>query len=266
MTVQSHPVPADRLALPQVTLCAVTSVNVKATVRALETCLAQVDFAACKLFTDAPMRPEHPEIRVVPIRRLESSAAYSDFLLSNLVDYVETSHCLVAQWDGHVLDVRRWRPEFLDHDYIGAIWPQFDDGHDVGNGGFSLRSRRLMEACRNPEFRLLHPEDIAIGRVNRDWLEGRGMCFAPSALADIFAVERTGDLQACFGYHGVFNMPHAIGIEAFWDVYRELDDRSTVRPDLKRLLRDLGHGREVWRRRMQLLADRFGDTVRTKAS
>ena len=44
-----------RPALPQVTLCAATSVNVKATLRALEASLAQVDFAICKLFTDAPV-------------------------------------------------------------------------------------------------------------------------------------------------------------------------------------------------------------------
>ena len=55
--------PSKQLALPQVTLCAATSVNVKATLRALEVSLAQIDFGACKLFTDAPVKPEHPYIR-----------------------------------------------------------------------------------------------------------------------------------------------------------------------------------------------------------
>lgn len=232
----------DRLALPQVTLCAATSVNVKATLRALEVSLAQVDFAACKLLTDAPVRPDHPGITVVPIRRLESSAAYSDFLLTQMVDHVETSYCLVIQWDGHVIDAARWRAEFLDYDYIGASWPQFDDGQDVGNGGFSLRSRRLMEACRDPEFHPFHPEDIAIGRANRNWLEGRGMRFAPRTLAEMFSTERRGELETSFGYHGVFNMPRAIGIEDFWQRYRELDDRGTVRHDFGSILKDVGHG------------------------
>lgn len=229
-----------RLALPQVTLCAVTSVNVKATVRALDTSLAQADFAACKLFTDAPM--EHPDISVVPIPRLNSAAAYSDFMLSQLVDHVETSHCLVVQWDGHVIDAERWRPEFLDYDYIGASWPQFDDGHDVGNGGFSLRSRRLMEACREGQFKRFHPEDIAIGRANRSWLEGRGLRFASQTLADLFATERRGRLENSFGYHGVWNMPRAIGVEAFWRVYRGLDDRGTIRYDLVSILKEVGKG------------------------
>nr|MEC6702201.1 DUF5672 family protein [Sphingobium sp. SJ10-10] len=244
-----------RLALPQVTLCAATSVNVKATVRALEASLAQIDFAACKLFTDAPIKPENSAISVVPIPRLGSSAAYSEFLLSRMVDHVDTTHCLVTQWDGHVLDGGRWRPEFLDHDYIGASWPQFDDGHDVGNGGFSLRSRRLMEACRHQQFEAAHPEDIAIGRTNRTWLEGRGMRFAPPTLADLFATERTGDLHTSFGYHGVWNMPRAIGSEAFWHVYRELDERGTVSHDLSSLLKDVRHGPRGRMRMIRMIVD-----------
>ena len=254
MTVGSEP---NRLLLSQVTLCAATSVNVKATLRALEASLAQVDFAACKLFTDAPVTLENSRISIVPIPRLASSSAYSDFLLSRMVDHVETSHCLVAQWDGHVTNARRWRPEFLDYDYIGASWPQFDDGHDVGNGGFSLRSRRLMEACRDPQFRASHPEDLAIGRENRGWLEGRGMRFAQRALADLFAAERGGHLEASFGYHGVWNMPRAVGVDAFWRIYRELDDRGTVRHDFASILKDVRHGSGGSLRMARMIFDRM---------
>ncbi|GLV23539.1 hypothetical protein TomMM35A_33770 [Sphingobium sp. TomMM35A] len=246
---------SDLLALPQVTLCAATSVNVKATVRALEASLAQIDFAACKLFTDATIKPDNSAISVVPIPRLTSSAAYSKFLLSQMVDHVDTSHCLIIQWDGHVLDAGRWRPEFLNYDYIGARWPQFDDGQDVGNGGFSLRSRRLMEACRDPQFEATHPEDVAIGRTNRYWLEGGGMRFAPPELADLFAIERTGDLQTSFGYHGVWNMPRAIGTDAFWRVYCELDDRGTVSHDFSCILNDVRHGPRGSLRMLRMIAD-----------
>lgn len=251
----------DRLALPQVTLCAATSVNVTATVRALEVSLAQVDFAACKLFTDVSVMPPHAGISVVSIPRLGSSAAYSDFMLSQLVDHVDTSHCLVVQWDGHVLDAARWRTEFLDYDYIGASWPQFAEGRNVGNGGFSLRSRKLMKLCRNREFQAFHPEDIAIGRANRTWLENRGMRFAPRALADLFAAERSGDLTASFGYHGVWNMPRAIGTEAFWQVYRGLDDRGTVRHDFASILKDVSHGPRAVLRMARMMVDHMNDMI-----
>jgi hypothetical protein len=244
-----------RLALPQVTLCAATSVNVKATVRALQASLSQVDFAACKLFTDSPVTVNHRGISVVPICRLSSSEAYSDFLLRQMVDHVKTSHCLVAQWDGHVLNANRWRPEFLDYDYIGASWPQFDDGHDVGNGGFSLRSRRLMEACRDWQFRMTHPEDVAIGRTYRSRLEGIGMRFAPRMLADLFATERAGDLGASFGFHGAWNMPRAVGLEPFWELYRELDDRGTIRHDFCSILKKVSHGPGGSLRMVRMIAD-----------
>lgn len=244
-----------RLSLPQVTLCAASSVNVATTIRALEASLAQIDFAVCKLFTDAPVQCDHLGITVVPIARIASSHAYSDFLLADMVDHIDTTHCLVAQWDGHVLDAAQWRPEFLDYDYIGASWPQFSDGHDVGNGGFSLRSRRLMMLCRDPAFRSCHPEDIAVGRINREWLESKGMRFAPRVIADLFSAERAGDVSNSFGYHGAWLMPQAIGVDAFWKLYRHLDDRGTIRQDFAKILKQLWQGPSKWKRVLRLILD-----------
>jgi hypothetical protein len=245
----------DRLSLPEVTLCAASSVNVAATIKALEASLGQIEFAACKLFSDTSLVPSHPGITVVPIPRLTSAAAYSEFMLCCLVDHVDTSHCLVVQWDGHVIDAKHWRPEFLDYDFIGASWPQFADGHDVGNGGFSLRSRRLMAASQAADFRLSHPEDVAIARTNRSRLEEQGMRFAPRTLADSFSAERTGDPKSSFGYHGVWHMPGIIGEAAFWDIYRSLDDRSTIGQDLSALLKQVGRGPGGLARAVRLTVD-----------
>ena len=256
------PATTQRLALPDVTLCAATSVNVPATMRALEASLAQADFAACLLFTDLPMRPDHPGIRIVPIQRLASAKAYSSCLLGQLADHVETSHCLVVQWDGHVLDARHWDPAFLAHDYIGASWPQFSDGHDVGNGGFSLRSRRLLQACQSPRFQQSHPEDVLIGRTHRAWLESQGLRFAPRSLADRFSAERAGDPQSSFGYHGVWHMPRMLGGDRFWEIYRTLDERSTIRHDFGSVLKQVAQGQGGVGRALQLLADRVVDAIK----
>lgn len=252
------------VSLPEVTLCAVTSVNVAVTVQALIDCLEQATFGACKLFTNASLPAIPADITVVRIEPINSASAYSDFVLTRLVEHVETSHCLLAQWDGQVINGSLWQAQFLDYDYIGASWPQFVDGHDVGNGGFSLRSKRLMEACRHPDFVPIHPEDVAICRKNRAWLESLGMRFASRELADAFATERTGDVAHSFGYHGVFNMPAALGVDTFWDRYRELDERSTVWTDLDALLRMLGDGSAPTRRRLRLVADCVGDAIRAR--
>ena len=251
----------DRPVLSQVTLCAATSVNLEATLHAVEHCLSQMEFAACKIFTDSTVRPRNPAIEIVPIGRLRSAADYSLFTLRHIAEHVKTSHCLVVQWDGHILDASRWRNEFLNFDYIGASWPQFSDGRDVGNGGFSLRSRRLMEACKNEGFVALHPEDLAIARTNRAWLEARGMCFAPRSVADMFSAERSGDLETSFGYHGVFNMPAALGIEEFWRIYKMLDDRSSIARDFQTLMKSLQYGRNSVTRSLQMIIDRLRDSL-----
>ena len=257
--------PVQRLSLSEITLCAVSSTNVAATVRAMEICLSYAEFADAVLFTDtshADLVRGNSPIRLVNVARLDSSMAYSAFMLQQLPDFIETNYCLVVQWDSHIIDPARWRPEFLEYDYIGASWPQFADGHVVGNGGFSLRSRRLLEACRQPGFKVHHPEDVAICRTNRNLLESIGIRFAPAALADAFAAERAGDPAQSFGYHGVFLMPEVLGVEQFWNIYRALDERGSMRPDFWALWRAVLAGESGATRAFRMLIDQVADTVR----
>ncbi|MEN7538094.1 DUF5672 family protein [Aurantiacibacter flavus] len=253
------PAPTKRLPLSSVTLCAVSSTNLVATLEAMRLTMQYVDFADAILCTHDAGVADQTEgaIRVVPIERLTSAKAYSHFMLTRLVDYINTEHCLVIQWDGHVIDPARWRSEFLDYDYVGASWPQFDDGYEVGNGGFSLRSKRLMEACLRPEFTAHHPEDVAIGRTNRALLERLGLLFAPVAIADAFSAERSGNPAKSFGYHGAFHMPSVLGAKRFWDLYQMLDDRATLWVDFTAIVRGLFAGQERGRRVARLAWDRM---------
>jgi hypothetical protein len=246
--------------LPTVTLCAASSVNVAATIVALERCLAAVEFAECVLFTDKPVAHASPSIKIVPIEPLRSTEAYSLFLLKDLVTQIRTDHVLIVQWDGFILDPAAWRDAFLDYDYIGATWPQFETGGRVGNGGFSLRSRRLLEACLDPEFKAFHPEDVAICRENLALLtDCHAIRFAEPAMADQFSYERTRPAGSPFGFHGVFNMPKAVGRDTFWQTYLSLDDRGTIRRDFRALLLTMLCGRDGLRRAGRMLRDRWRD-------
>jgi hypothetical protein len=247
-----------------VTLCAAASVNVRATVLALEHCLEQVDFADCLLFSDSDLRGSDPRITRVPIGRLCSARDYSEFILTRLADFVRTPHCLIAQWDGFVIGADRWDPSFFDYDYIGAPWPQFTDGKNVGNGGFSLRSRRLLEACRDRRFRVTHPEDLAVCRVNRGLLENDyGIRFADEALAAHFSFER-GEPANTFGFHGVFNMIPLLGQDRFWALYELLDDKSTAFADYWLLMRQLSTGRRSASLRSKFTIDLIRDAFRRR--
>jgi hypothetical protein len=250
------------LQLRPVTLCAATSVNVSATVFALQRCLEQVEFGECILFTDDPAPTHDSRIRVVPVETFPSGAAYSEFILANLADFITTDHCLIVQWDGFILDANQWDPAFLTFDYIGAPWPQFRDGRDVGNGGFSLRSRRLLEACGDPKFKRAHPEDLAICRLNRDLLEGTlGLRFADRATAQRFSVERIQPNGPTFGFHGIFNMVRALGPDRFWQVYRTLDDKGTAFVDYLPIWQQLGEADGALRRRVRLSLDYLAAVV-----
>jgi len=247
-----------RLSLPTVTLCAATSVNVAATIEALRRSLDQVEFGDAVLFTEATDCDLGEGIRIVRIEPLKSARDYSRFQLRQLADHIGTGHCLIVQWDGFVLDARQWDCAFLDFDYIGAPWPQFADGWNVGNGGFSLRSRRLLDACRDPNFEPGHPEDVAICRTNRELLERvHGIRFAGADVARRFAFEREAVHGPTFGFHGAFNLISAVGANRFWETYRGLDDPSTVFVDFGRVAQELGSGRHGWRRRARLLFDRL---------
>lgn len=249
------------ISLPDVTLCAASSVNIDATISALTASMAHVQFADCLLFTDVPIQVTDKRIKLVKVDRLHSARSYSAFILDQLGHHIETSHCLVVQWDGHVVDAGRWDPAFLAFDYIGARWPQFHDGHDVGNGGFSLRSRRLLLACQSARFANAHPEDVAIGRTHRPWLEELGMRFADQITADRFSAERIGVPSNCFGFHGVWHLPAVLGVEQFWEIYRTLDARGTIQRDFVTLLKQVLSGRGGVSRALRLLADQAIDMV-----
>jgi hypothetical protein len=148
--------------------------------RAVQKSMEQCDFGAIKFLTDKIGFPNS-----VPMGTVSDMAGYSNFCIRELHKHVDTTHCLLVQHDGYVLNGGAWEDEFLKHDYIGAPWGGVNL---VGNGGFSLRSKRLLEACSKMSGDP-HPEDDFICRRNRAGLESMGISFAPKPMADRFAVE-----------------------------------------------------------------------------
>jgi hypothetical protein len=227
-----------RPTLTDVTLVAVTSVALKATVDALQASMRQAEFGSVILLSDEPP-PYEANAAIIwrRIDRLASRTDYSRFMLRELADHIATSHALCVQWDGFVLDGGAWDPGFLDFDYIGAVWPQFRDGHNVGNGGFSLRSRRLLEACRELPFDGSEAEDLVIARYGRARLEQEGIRFAPEAVARTFAFERTAPTGSEFGFHGAFNLVRHLSARDALHLFRTLEPGMLARSECMEILR-----------------------------
>ncbi|MEO8303885.1 MAG: DUF5672 family protein [Betaproteobacteria bacterium] len=196
------------LELPDVTLCCVDTRNHALALRALATSRASIRFARSMLLTFALPAgiAVEPGIDVVTIPDIATRDAYSQFVLKSLLPYIATRHVLLVQWDGYVANPDAWDPAFLDCDYIGAKWFWADEGMRVGNGGFSLRSRKLLEALQDPRIELVDVEDATIGRTFRPLLEQEhGIRFADEALADRFSFEAAYPIGRPFGFHGLFN-------------------------------------------------------------
>jgi hypothetical protein len=236
----SHRRLADgRLDLPEVTLVAAAGKALPATIRALRKCLAQARPAEVILFSDtAPPGEDLADIRYVRIGKMESRGAYSSFILKELAGYIRTDFVLCVQWDGYILNAQSWSEDFLTVDYVGAPWPHFEDGYDVGNGGFSLRSRRLLQACADERIDGSEAEDVAICRRSRPWLESEyGIRFADRDLASRFSYERTIAQGGEFGFHGAFNMAEVMPRSDFRQIIASLDAGVLRRSDMIELLK-----------------------------
>lgn len=213
----------SKLSLPNVTLCCVdTTGRLPTSLLAIQRCMEQVEFGDAILLTDPAMvegMAMPAGLRIVPIAPITSIEGYSHFMLKGLAPFVQTSHCLVMQWDGYVLDAGHWTDEYLACDYIGAPWGpgQVPPGCEVGNGGFSLRSRKLLQALQDPALAAIHPEDACICQTHRAALEAKGIVFAPLTLARRFAVE-DGEMQGdTFGFHGPQHLPRVLGPQQMVD-------------------------------------------------
>lgn len=245
--------------LSSVTLCAVDCANPLLALRALDLCARQCRFAEVLFLSDSVDRYQLAGCRIELIPRIGSRAEYSRFILKELGRYCRTEHLLLVQWDGYIINPDAWRPEFLEYDYIGAPWGWYQDGHRVGNGGFSLRSRRLLEALLDEAIVDLDPEDEAIGRRYRTLLESKhGIRFAPEEMASEFSFETTYPKGRPFGFHGLFNMWMVIPPQDLADFVATLGSGSVSGPQFLRLGQnylELGRRQEaaiVLKRRMEV--------------
>jgi len=227
--------------LSTVTLCCVDTVNHALALRALTHSRQAVRFARSVLVTDGlPPDIALPDgIEIAASGPIASRDAYSQFVLKELHRFVDTPHVLLIQWDGYVANPDAWDPAFLACDYLGAKWFWHDDGMRVGNGGFSLRSRRLLDALRDPRIVLAGNEDETICRTQRPLLEREfGIVFGSEALADRFSFEAAYPVGRPFGFHGLFNFCRTVPPDEIAALAETFSDAIARSPQLAALLRN----------------------------
>ncbi len=229
------------LELPGVTLLCADTANHALALRALAKSMEQARFGRVAFLTDALpegiVAPASVEVTTIP--PLVSRDAYSQLVLKGLRPFVDTPHVLVIQWDGYVVNAEAWDPTFLDCDYVGAKWYWHEAGSRVGNGGFSLRSRKLLAALEDPRISLVDAEDTTIGRTFRPLLEREhGIRFADEAQADRFSFEAAYPIGQPFGFHGLFNFCRTVPPAEIAALAPTFSDAIARSPQLLSLLRN----------------------------
>ncbi len=203
----------NKLQLKDTTLICVDCRDIVRTVKVMERCEELVDFGAVKLLTtletDYHGKVECPHI--------SSHVMYSIFMLKEIYKYVDTKFMLIVQSDGFILNPQSWDDSWKEYDYIGALFNQWDV---VGNGGFSFRSKALMqfmstlfpswdvtkEGADKIQSNMSCYEDGAISMNYKEIINVNGFKIAPCDVGGRFA--RGGNAtpeyhnEKPFGFHG----------------------------------------------------------------
>lgn len=195
------------------------------TLKAINHCKRISNFKETKVASCIEFNEEG--IEYIPITKL-TKEEYCHFFLYELNNYIDSDFCLTIQSDGFIIDGNHWDDNFLDYDYIGAPWLNFKEQNCVGNGGFSLRSKKFLECCKNLQYKrdiqfqphikagdLITPEDWFCCVYHYNTMRKNGIKFADIDTAYNFSVEHPSFFKQynrndittykSFGFHGTFN-------------------------------------------------------------
>ena len=232
------------LDLSRVTCFAIDNTNrIEETIQALHTCKDVANFGEVKLVTLPQYVEKYQDEEGITlekqVRPLTNIDEYNYYILYHLHKHINTDYVLLVQDHAFIINPDAWRDDFFDYDYIGAPWPYrdrayitpFGEHQRVGNGGFSFRSKKLLEVplkqwipfkvAEMSDFYQMFGgnntnEDGNITVHNKHLYEKQGCKIAPIEVAKFFSYEspvpeNTGIIP--FGFHN--NLPPGVTVEGY---------------------------------------------------
>lgn len=202
------------LILNNVDIIAISSDKPIETIKSIRYSTKSVKFGSVKFLTHLTkenINISTDGIDVVNIPEIKSHSQYNDFCLT-LKQYTSNDFILIVQNDSFITNPLMWTNDFLLYDYIGAPWTQkqaSDWGiyNRVGNGGFSLRSKKFLDFSSNFTSCCGTNEDGFLTNFTSNISNSLGINFAPVSLAKQFAIESLEEDEIFlpenhFGFHG----------------------------------------------------------------
>ena len=201
--------------LNNVTLVSVSSIRIKETIEALTKSMRGIKYEEVLLITHEEPSYLPKGINYKQCNIMNTVDEYSRFILYDLCKYIKSEYILLVQYDGYVLRPTQWNTDYFNYDYIGAPWPARmnleSDGVNirVGNGGFSFRSKKLLDSMNELELPFISGqydtfnEDVVLCVYYKKELEEHGIKFSPLDVALTFSHELECEEASSrpFGFH-----------------------------------------------------------------
>jgi|LakMenEpi03Aug12_release.lakeMendotaPanAssembly.Ray.scaffolds.fasta_scaffold05811_14 hypothetical protein len=189
-----------------VTLICVDGIDPDLSLKALNFSNSQINFENAKLLS---VNKPKGDLGVVSHTYIDPMNwnGYNDFMAKKLKNYIETPFCLTIQTDGFITSPHLWNDEFFQYDYIGAPWPdedvwlnlQYEETRNsyienqkkcrIGNGGFSLRSKKFLDESSRYESCMGYGEDAFLCNMKYDEMLKSGIKFPSVDIAIKFSIE-----------------------------------------------------------------------------
>lgn len=157
--------------LDNITIINANCVDAKTSVKVLNYCSKNIKFGKKILFTNDKPSNLTNDIQFIKIKKINNIKDYNEFIIKNLPDHIDTDFCLITQNDGFIINPHLWDDNFLKYDYIGAPWSMegmkiWKRTNRIGNGGFSLRSKKLIKYIQSFKYvDFNEPEDVITSLV-----------------------------------------------------------------------------------------------------
>jgi len=158
-----------------ITLVAVASNMIPQTIQSLTTCMNLMDFSKVKFITDTLPKNLPSTIEYIECPKL-TYEMNMNYVFKELGQHIDTSHCLLVQYDSWILRPQMWNDDWLEYDYIAPPWPthfsmRLPSGNfvRVGCGGFSLRSKKFMDIPKRFNLDLVEYEGEPYNMWADDW-------------------------------------------------------------------------------------------------
>ena len=101
--------------MKEITIVAASDLYINETINALKVSSELLNPYKTIFFTSHSYLKSKKKENIIfqKIKPLRSKSDYSNFIIFELYKYIKTSHVLIVQWDGFIINPKKWKKNFI---------------------------------------------------------------------------------------------------------------------------------------------------------